>query len=649
MKYIVITPAETVPNETLLCNLLFENGLQILHLRKPGASREMYEDFIRRISPLYRNKIVLHEHYELASRYRLKGIHLKSGQAGTHDQYTGYPVVSISCHSVEEIETLPFRPEYCFLSPLFDSISKKGYVSRFASLPYLRVPVPVIALGGITPDKVPLCRQHGFSGVAALGYIWEEPEEALSRFSRFKTPVVLSIAGFDPSSGAGVTADLKTFENCGAYGLGVVSALTFQNEKEYAGGKWIDPEDIFRQCELLFNTHRPEIVKIGLVRDFHFLETLISFLKARIPELKIIWDPVLKSTSGTVFHRPAPEWKKLLAQIDLITPNSEELKILFGAKTDLESLRETCRQYDCRILWKGGHNEEKDCRDQLISSDTIETYTVRRGRYDKHGTGCVLSSAVAAFWAQLDSLPSACNKAQVYISRFIDSNDSRLGFHTLGVRNCPPKPPLSQLRVQYITDHRRGMTVAEQVEAVCRGGIRWIQLRMKEAGEEEFRSTGKLIREICRHYNALFIVNDRVDLARQLNADGVHLGKEDMDPDEARKILGPGKIIGATCNTWEDVQRRAAQKVDYIGLGPFAFTTTKKRLSPLLGLEGYRHILSLMRKSEIFVPVFAIGGITKKDIPFLLKTGIQGIALSGLIKNSPDMEAETRDILKLLY
>ena len=192
------------------------------------------------------------------------------------------------------------------------------------------------------------------------------------------------------------------------------------------------------------------------------------------------------------------------------------------------------------------------------------------------------------------------------------------------------------------------MTLAEQVEAVCRGGMRWVQLRMKGASVADFLETGRLVKAICRRYNCLFIVNDQVEVARQLDADGVHLGKEDMDPLEARQLLGPEKIIGATCNTWEDILLRQQQGVDYIGLGPYTFTTTKEKLSPVLGIEGYRHLLEAMRQQNIHIPVFAIGGITEKDIPELAKTGIQGIALSGLIKNSTDPCAKTKEIIRLL-
>lgn len=653
MKIIVITSPQPVKDEALICNTLFAYGLERLHLRKPEAGEDTYKNFIEQIEPRYRNRIVLHGHYHLAQQYRLCGIHLKSGQGNEYTHYRQFRHISISCHSLEEIGRLPFTPEYCFLSPVFDSISKPGYKSRFKELPKPEtLPVPIVALGGITPDNLAICRENHFYGAAVLGYIWEKPEEAIRRFLQLKTPVVMSIAGFDPSSGAGVTADLKTFENCGVYGLGICSGITFQNQNTYEGTRWTAWEGIRRQCELQFTQKRPRYVKIGLIENFDILDTLTAYLREKLPEVRIIWDPILKASAGFHFHDSNNEQNirklnSIFKRIYLITPNTEELRQLFG-NCSTEELQDLCRSYRLNILWKGGHNEDELSTDKLITPGGIYTFSVRRGKYGKHGTGCVLSSAITAGLACSLDLPSACSKAQVYTSLFMDSNNSKLGFHNLEESGYAFKPSPCELSVQYITDHKEGTTIGEQVEAVCRGGIRWVQLRMKEASAEDLLHEGWLIKEICKRYHALFIINDNVQVARQLDADGVHLGKEDMNPLEAREILGPDKIIGATCNTWEDVVLRAAQQVDYIGLGPFAFTTTKKKLSPILGIQGYNRILELMRQSGIHIPVFGIGGITETDIPPLLATGIQGIALSGLIKNSNDLTARTRDIIKII-
>lgn len=649
MKIIIITSPGQIKDEAIICNTLFAHGLKLLHLRKPDAPREVYEQFIQQIQPRYRNRIVIHEYYELAEKYQLHGIHLKLINANKYTIYTNHKI-SISCHSLEEIKNLPFLPEYCFLSPVFDSISKKGYTTPFSQFPDLSdITTPVIALGGITPEKVSLCRSAGFQGIATLGYLWEQPQEALARYLRLSIPFVMSIAGFDPSSGAGITADIKTFETTGSYGLGICTALTFQNEDRYSGTHWTSLEEIQQQCELQFQKHQPEYIKIGLIEDFELMIHLMEYLSGAYPGIKVIWDPILKASAGHIFH---PENKgllpSLLKKLYLITPNTEEVHQLFGPSSTPESLQAICRTHQLNLLWKGGHNDGPESSDCLITPDRISYFSISRSQYSKHGTGCILSAALTSFLAQGADLALACNKAQLYVANVINSNNSNLGFHSLEKAHFSSKPLPRELNLQYITAPKPDTTLAEQVEMVCRGGMRWVQLRMKNASVAELLEEGKLIAEICHRYNALLIINDSVNAARQLNADGVHLGKEDMDPRQAREILGPGKIIGATCNTWEDILLRQQQQVDYIGLGPFTFTTTKEKLSPVLGLEGYNLLLRKMKEKHIPIPVFAIGGISETDIPALIETGIQGIALSGLIKNSHNICQKTQEILALL-
>lgn len=646
---IIITPPRSLPDEESIVNRLFENGLHLLHLRKPGADRETLENFIRGIAPRFRERVIVHDHFELVEEYGLKGIHLKHDQAATFTERERYPHVSVSCHSFEEIGSLAFTPDYVFLSPVFDSISKPGYNTAF-DLNLLKeklktVPVPVVALGGILPDKVTACRKAGFDGVALLGYIWEKPSEALSRFLKIFPDEVMSIAGFDQSSGAGVTADIKTFESCRVYGLGVSSAITFQNQNEYLGTKWMTLGEIIRQCEVSFREFSPSFVKIGLIESFDSLDQIVTYLTTALPKVKIIWDPILKASAGFRFHdgEKASRLQDILDKIYLITPNTDELETLFGSHPDVARLQEIARESRLNILWKGGHNAETLASDRLITGDKVYTFSVTRGTSGKHGTGCVLSSAIASYLTLGYPLPEACRHGQRYVSDFIGSNDTNLGMHHQ-VKATGIAVDLARIPLQYITDYKEGVSIPEQVEAVCRGGCRWVQLRMKEATREEFTRVGRIVKEICRCHGALFLVNDNVDIALELDADGVHLGKEDMNPLEARKILGYTKIIGGTCNTFEDVVARFHQQVDYIGLGPFTYTSTKKRLSPILGIEGYRNILDACRKAGIHIPIHAIGGIRENDIQPILSTGVTGIALSSLLKNSDDITEKTKQI-----
>ena len=185
------------------------------------------------------------------------------------------------------------------------------------------------------------------------------------------------------------------------------------------------------------------------------------------------------------------------------------------------------------------------------------------------------------------------------------------------------------------------------LEDALRGGCRWVQLRMKEASDFEFSEMAKKILPLCRNYGATLIFDDRVHLVDELGADGVHLGKKDMPVEEARKILGPSKIIGATANTEEDMLLAFKSGADYIGLGPFRFTTTKKGLSPILGLEGYNRIMSYCSSQGITIPVVAIGGIGIEDLQDLRQTGVNGVAISGLILKSNDKEQTTKSIINL--
>lgn len=196
--------------------------------------------------------------------------------------------------------------------------------------------------------------------------------------------------------------------------------------------------------------------------------------------------------------------------------------------------------------------------------------------------------------------------------------------------------------IQFITHFNERYDHVEGAKLALQGGCRWIQLRMKDAMEIDFLRAAKKIRKLCDEYHATFILDDHVEWVGLTGADGVHLGKNDMPVDEARKMLGRNKIIGGTANTFEDVERLSRQGADYIGCGPFRFTTTKKNLSPVLGLEGYRDITAQMKDHDIQLPIVAIGGILHQDIPAIMQTGVTGIAVSGAILNAENPVEEMR-------
>lgn len=202
--------------------------------------------------------------------------------------------------------------------------------------------------------------------------------------------------------------------------------------------------------------------------------------------------------------------------------------------------------------------------------------------------------------------------------------------------------------LQFITNNSDKYSIAEEVQMALEGGCRWIQLRMKGASDEEVMETAAQLIEMCRENNAFLIVDDRVNVVNELKVSGVHLGKEDMDPMEARELLGPDAIIGVTANTAADIIKYKGKDIDYIGLGPFRHTTTKEKLASILGLEGYREIVKDVREAGIEFPIVAIGGITLEDVEPLMKTGVNGIAVSGAIINAEDPMLYTSRIMEKL-
>ncbi len=203
-------------------------------------------------------------------------------------------------------------------------------------------------------------------------------------------------------------------------------------------------------------------------------------------------------------------------------------------------------------------------------------------------------------------------------------------------------------KLQFITHVNERFDHLSGAKSALDGGCRWIQLRMKDAPEPTVIETALRLRALCDSYNAIMIVDDYVSLVDKVGADGVHVGKNDMPVAEVRRVLGPGKIIGATANTFDDLKSAYEAGADYVGIGPFRFTTTKKKLSPVLGLEGYREIIRRCNDENISLPSVAIGGITSEDISAIMSTGVGGIAVSGAILNADDPVAETRKILNTL-
>lgn len=199
-------------------------------------------------------------------------------------------------------------------------------------------------------------------------------------------------------------------------------------------------------------------------------------------------------------------------------------------------------------------------------------------------------------------------------------------------------------KLQFISNGKTPSEHLDNIAAALEAGCHWIQLRMKNTDEVVVAQTALSARKLTQTYGAKLIINDYPHIAREVAADGVHLGLTDMPIREARTIVGPELILGGTANTFEHVVQRIAEGVDYVGLGPFRFTSTKEKLSPILGVEGYQSVTKRLHDLGLSVPIIAIGGITETDLPSLLATGVHGVALSGTIITAVDQKMTVSQI-----
>ena len=244
-------------------------------------------------------------------------------------------------------------------------------------------------------------------------------------------PIVLTIAGFDPSGGAGILADIKTFEQHKVYGLGINTAITLQTADQFLSISWETEEAILRALDTMLKHYSISAVKIGIVENCSRLKNIVQFIHQYNKEIKIIIDPVIKSSSGFNFWNETLDGTQLAALLSmafLITPNYLEATQLLPA-AEAKSAAQQLAQY-CAVLLKGGHNTNEPGVDYLYQQQrctslqpSLKVVTA------KHGSGCVLSAAIAANIALGNDLLTACTNAKIYIEQFLSSNNSLTGYH----------------------------------------------------------------------------------------------------------------------------------------------------------------------------------------------------------------------------
>ncbi len=186
------------------------------------------------------------------------------------------------------------------------------------------------------------------------------------------------------------------------------------------------------------------------------------------------------------------------------------------------------------------------------------------------------------------------------------------------------------------------------IEKALEAGCKWIQLRVKDQEPAYILKEAQAAKALCDAFDAKLVINDHPEIALASGAYGLHLGLQDMSIPEARKIVGSEMIIGGTANTFEQVLQRITEGADYVGLGPYRFTTTKKKLSPILGIAGYEAILRQLRERDIHIPIIAIGGIRVEDVSEIINSGVYGVALSGAITLAADAALAVNELKQQL-
>lgn len=423
--YIVITQPHFFEGEVERITLMFQSGLQRLHLRKPDSTADEVRALLKGIPAVYHGRIVIHEHFELLNEFLLGGIHLNRRNPQKPAEWTGD--VSASCHSLQELAERKKGPfAYLSLSPIFDSISKEGYLSAFTHEKLVKaksegvIDERVMALGGVCREKVDEALSYGFGGVMVLGDAWKTTA----------LPVVMSVAGSDSSAGAGIQQDLKTMTHCGCYGTTCITAVTSQNTMGVQGVFAVPAETVALQMRSVLSDMRVKAIKIGMIPNRSVAEAIVQVLKEqrRKQILPVVYDPVMVSTSGTPLMQPdCIDYviRELIPLCTLLTPNLPEQELL---------KQKGCPS--CNLLVKGGHAEGDEMKDvlYLADEDRHETFVSPRIETNNlHGTGCTLSSAIASYMAKGLDLAEAVQKAKTYMDKAIAGGKDL----TLGHGNGP--------------------------------------------------------------------------------------------------------------------------------------------------------------------------------------------------------------------
>lgn len=441
---------------------------------------------------------------------------------------------------------------------------------------------------------------------------------------------VLSIAGSDPSGGAGVQADLQTFAKLGVNGAAAITALTIQSRQSVKATNVVSPEVVASQIDAAYSDALIDAVKTGMLGNAAIVRATVEALM-RHGARNVVVDPVILSSSGTSLLDAdglSVLRRDLLPNATILTPNAHEAGALLGrpTPTTLDGIREAAKKLcELGVRWAvvtGGHVDLANESVDVLSNgeETIEL-RARRAPGGIHGSGCRYSAALAAALARGADVPSACAEAQKFVAAEIRAANA-------------VKPTLGRLYlVATPRVHMNGFEFLSRIRAAVEGGVDVLQLRSKELEGAAYCRLAERVGAIAAQANIPFIVNDRVDVALAVNADGVHLGQKDLPPELARRIL-PAGIIGRSSHEAAHANKAIEERADYFAVGPVWETPTKPGRKAA-GVKYVREVVSLNPD----IPWYAIGGINSENVREVIEAGAKRIAVVRAILDARDPAA----------
>ncbi len=460
--------------------------------------------------------------------------------------------------------------------------------------------------------------------------------------------IVWTIAGSDSGGGAGIQADLKTFQDLGVHGCSVITAVTAQNSVAITHIEPVSGESITAQLHALSDDLPAGALKLGVQSDISVVKAFLSNYFG-----KVVFDPVISATSGATLTDNLSGLTQLLPYADIVTPNLSEAEKLTGMSircyADMSQAAEKLRQMGAKaVLLKGGHYEGGAFKQDYYSDAKRHFWLAASAieRAHTHGSGCTLAAAITAALALGYELPDAVVVAKMYVHQgirlalalgkgqgpvvqagFPDQQQDLPFLSDEPIEQCPPafaklRAPLGLYPV---------VDSSEWVLRLAKLGVKTLQLRIKSGDlESEVKSAVR----IASQYDLQLFINDHWELALQYGAYGVHLGQEDLSRAHLSRIRDAGLRLGLSTHCFYEVARAHALNPSYIACGPIYATTSKAMAFAPQGLEKLAYWCRLMD-----YPLVAIGGINLSRAKAVMQTGVDGMALISAITQAGDVAA----------